>query len=301
LGLYHDTPDRDYVVRLAEVAALGATSILFIVHWFQDDVRSTDITQDRERCASDRVVTQVLLEAKRRGLGPSIMPVVQLRKRGGGEWRGKLAPIDRARWFASYERFVLHYARLCAAADCAALAVGSELVSLEPHRAEWAALIGRVRGVFPGRLTYSANWDHFEEVPFWDLLDQIGINGYFEIARGAEPTQAFLDQRWREVRDRLLAFARTRQKPLLLTEVGYPSVEGGATWPWHYTRKALVDVSEQARAYRALIRAWQDIGPPFEGLYVWNWEGKGGVDDPGYTPRHKPAERLLRSWFSRAR
>ena len=26
-------------------------------------------------------------------------------------------------------------------------------------------------------LTYSANWDHFQHVPFWNALDFIGISG----------------------------------------------------------------------------------------------------------------------------
>ena len=67
-----------------------------------------------------------------------------------------------------------------------------------------AVLAGRlvrdVRRLFPGRLTYSGNWDHYQKVGLYDLVDSMGVCGYFSLARrgGATPqpalTQAWLEQ-----------------------------------------------------------------------------------------------------------
>ena len=38
---------------------------------------------------------------------------------------------------------------------------------------------------------------------------------------------------------------------------------------------------------------------PFEAFFLWNWFGRGGPDDGGFTPRGKPAEGVLRRWFQR--
>ena len=56
----------------------------------------------------------------------------------------------------------------------------------------------------------------------------------------------------------------------MLTEVGYPSVDGGAVWPWDYTRGGAVDVEEQRRGFAALARAW--AGHDLAGLFVWGVE-----------------------------
>ena len=106
-----------------------------------------------------------------------------------------------------------------------------------------------------------------------------------------------LDRAWRRHRDRLIRFARERAVSLWLTEVGYPSRDGAATRPWDYTAGGPIDLEEQRRCFAALIAAW-DGRPELAGILVWNWWGEGGARDGDYTPRGKPAERLLRDWFA---
>ena len=55
------------------------------------------------------------------------------------------------------------------------------LVSTENNVEQWTRTINHVRGTFKGRLTYSANWDHYREVKFWDQLDLIGMNSYWTL------------------------------------------------------------------------------------------------------------------------
>jgi hypothetical protein len=247
--------------------------------------------------APDEVVAAALAHAAARGLRVTLFPILVLERTAPGQWRGTLAPRDVDTWWSSYEAFILAHARLAAAHRTAALVIGSELGSTEGWRDRWYHLISRVEKVYGGALLYSANWDHFEHVSFAARLDGLGVTGYFELTRDRDASVETLTAAWAAPRAALLAAAKARGLPLWITEVGYPSVDGGAGAPWDYTRDAPVDLEEQRRAVLALARAWGD--QPLEGLFIWEWSGDGGASDRGYTLRGKPAECELRAWFTR--
>jgi hypothetical protein len=83
-------------------------------------------------------------------------------------------------------------------------------------------------------------------------------------------------------------------------EFGYEPQSGAARRPGHSRARAAADPQLQLRCYRALYRAWHDH-PQLAGLYAWNWFGEGGPNDRSYTPRGKPAEALLRHWYTASR
>ncbi len=224
------------------------------------------------------------------------MPIIDVEERAAGVWRGTLKPADIDLWWRAYVRFILHYATIAAEEKVALFAVGSELASTEAWRDRWFALISSVRRRYTGKLTYSANWDHFEHVSFWQRLDAVGVTGYNQLTDGNDATEEELAAAWRPVRARLSDFAAKGGRPLLLTEVGYTSQDGAARRPWDYTVRARVDLEEQRRCYAALARVWRD-DPALHGVFIWEWSGGGGTRDAGYTPRGKPAEIVLRSWF----
>ncbi|HVK73016.1 MAG TPA: hypothetical protein VM734_06830 [Kofleriaceae bacterium] len=262
--------------------------------WSQGDDRAAEVGPGPQTIADD-VVAAALAAARARGLRATVFPIITLDRTSPGHWRGTIAPPDVDTWWTSYERFIVHYAKLAAAGDAGALLVGSELGSTEGWRDRWYHLIARVERLFDGDLYYSANWDHFEHVSFWDRLDAIGVTGYFELTTARDASEDALVRAWAGPRAALLAAARRHGRPLWLTEIGYPSVDGSAAAPWDYTRDAAVDLEEQRRAFAALARAW--AGQPLEGLFVWEWSGAGGAADRGYTPRGKPAACVLEAWF----
>jgi hypothetical protein len=229
----------------------------------------------------------------------TICPIVLLDVTAPGKWRGTLAPKDVDAWWMAYEAFVLHHARLAADVGAQALVIGSELGSTETWRDRWYHLISNVERAYTGALWYSANWDHYEHVSFWPRLDAIGVTGYFELTRDRDAGADALARAWTAPRDALLAFAARHELPLVLTEIGYPSVDGGAARPWDYTARGAVDLEEQRRAFRALATAWG--GSALAGLYVWEWSGDGGAKDRGYSPRGKPAACELAAWWASER
>lgn len=301
LGLYVTSEDpaerRGWYSRfLDEIRAVGATDVSLVVRWSQDDVTASEVAPKPGVTPPDEVVREVAAQALERGLRVFLLPTLDVVRRRSGQWRGVIKPADPERWWRSYGAFIGHYAQIAQDAGVSLFAVGSELVSMERHADRWKALIADVRGRFRGRLTYSANWDHFEPVTFWDRLDVVGVTAYQGLSRKDDPTIDDLVAGWRPFRTKLQAWAARNGHKYLFTEVGYPSRKGGAFRPWAYGDKAPADPDLQRRCYEALRQVWQD-DPRLQGIYLWNWFGEGGSQDAGYTPRGKPAEDVLKAWW----
>lgn len=278
------------------MATTGATHVALVVSWEQRDVRATAIARSPRVTAPDPEVRAALRRASRLGLRAVLFPVLVVRETGRGAWRGALRPRDVDAWWLAHERFILHYAAIAQAESAAGLVIGSELGFAESWRDRWFHLISRVERVYRGEIIYSANWDHFQHVSFAARLDRLGVSAYFPLAKDGDGAQAELDRSWRRHRDALVRFARAAGVSLWLTEVGYPSRDGAAAHPWDYGAGGAVDLAEQYRCFAALIAAWNGQ-PALDGILVWNWWGEGGPRDRDYTPRGKPAERLLKAWF----
>lgn len=286
--------DMDRLVDSAR--AFGANSVQIIVQWGQLDVNSTEIAPYRWG-TNDAEIRRMIRYAHARQLSVLLFPIDRLKAQGPGAWRGTLDPADRPGWWAAYRRFIVHYARLAADEQVAMLSIGSELGSMEADEQQWRALIDEVRARFPGRLTYSANWDHFFKVPFWDALDVVGVNAYFPITGRDDASQAELTEAWAGTRLALRLWLRGQGKTLVFTELGYPSVEGGARRPYYYGGGGALDLEEQRRAFAAVIDTWRG-DDHLEGLFIWRWSMAEGPLDRGYTPKGKPAGALLRAWFA---
>jgi Glycoside Hydrolase Family 113 len=307
LGLFAEDPGWSYRALLDEIAALGADHVELVVAWYQDDVAATEIGKHPRFTAPDEAVRRAVRDAHAAGLRVLLFPIVRLRvQHGPNEWRGTLAPRDRGAWFASYRARLLELARMATREGVEALSVGSELSTLDVERAPWEALVRDVRRVFRGTLVYSGNWDHFRDVAVYDVVDRIGLCGYFPLAeaRDAEVHAVRVNElarAWRKLRDELTAFARAHARPIVFTEIGYLSQRGASAWPWDEGARKDVDLDEQRRAYEAFRRVWMDA--PAEllaGVYFWNWYGWGGVTSRGYTPRGKPAAQEIRAFYGPA-
>lgn len=268
--------------------------------WWQRDVTSTRIGPEPGRSPTDQQITRTIAQAKARGLHVTGFPIVRLLEGQRNEWRGKIAPRDEDAWWQSYEAFILHGALLAKHGGADRYSVGSELLSREAMRERWVDLVERVRlRADDLEIMYSANWDHFRPVTFWDAVDVVGLTAYWELTRDLDASAEALAAAWAGPRADVEAWARATGRRVVFTEVGYPSLDGGAAWPWDETRKARVDVEEQARAYRAFVEAWSGRST-LVGVYFWNWFGFGGPEDTNYTPRGKPAAEVIRRWYQPA-
>jgi glycosyl hydrolase family 113 len=282
--------------QLDEMRGLGVDSVSLVVPKATPDIRSLTFVDDRWATPGDGALRIAARLAHERGMRVLLFPLVHVQTLDAGEWRGTLQPSDWGEWFRAYGEFLVHYARLAEAESIEVLSVGSELCSSEAREDDWRRLIARVREVYHGRVVYSANWDHYRDVRFWDALDYLGVNAYFRLSGAAEPTVAELTAGWTGHRDALISWARRERRPLLITEVGYPSRSGAADDPWDYTADRPADLELQRRCYRAFVDAWSGVRE-LRGAFFYLWWGEGGAGDKDYTPRGKPAAAELARWF----
>jgi hypothetical protein len=159
---------------------------------------------------------------------------------------------------------------------------------------EWDELIGAVRAVYSGELTYAANFDQYRAVGFWPSLDLIGINAYFPLRAhpiGASDPSALeseLEASWRRIFGEIRAFraeAGAGDLPVLFTELGYTSRVDCTIEPWSSSGFSLVGdwddpelmvwaqrergTQERALAVRALRRASAADPGLLRGLLWW--------------------------------
>src|SRR5437762_10251612 len=125
----------------------------------------------------------MISQAHARGLRVLLVPHLWVDM---GGWRGEIdlgTPERWAQWFESYARFVTEWARVAEEGHAEMLSIGVEMKSSSAtHGREWFDVIDRVRGVYHGLLTYSANWDEASQVVFWDRLDVAGVNAFYPLA-----------------------------------------------------------------------------------------------------------------------
>ncbi len=308
--LLHGGPNvyEDYHRLIPEVAGLGADTIMFVIHGWQTHAGSLDLHLDPLRTAHADDLGKLLDLAERHGLRRVIMPMVLLSDGRKGEWRGKIIPPGRdwEAWFKRYRKLVLHFADIAERHGVEIYLIGSELIKTESQTLLWRELIQEVRQHYRGKLSYSANWDHYQtsKIGFWPDLDLVGMTTYYELADGPNPPREEIDDNWSRFRQRIRSFREEVGKPILFTEVGWCSQEGAAHEGWnYYANQDATEAGhrEQAILYEAFIKTWAEE-PGVAGTIWWEWDNNpGGPADFGYTPRGKPAEAILRRWFAEKR
>jgi hypothetical protein len=277
------------------LAATGANTIVIIVTAYQAGPASSVLRANDPRTPTPASVAQAITWARTQGLSVTIKPHVDL---DDGSWRGHIDPASPAEWFASYREFVLGWASFAATHHVTQFVVGTELAGTLQHEAEWDETIRAVREVFSGALVYAASWDEAGRVPFWRDVDLVGVDFYFPVAQRAGPGRLEILAQWQPWLERLHLLHRQTGRPVLLTEIGYRSVDGAGMHPSQFDDDAPIDLEEQADLYWAALQAvageaW------IAGVCWWNWpaDGSGGPNDDQYTPRDKPAASVLAaSW-----
>lgn len=286
---------------LSELKNLGVNWVSLTPFGFQRTPADTEIRWGGSRVGeTDDRIRAVATQARDRSIRVMLKPHVWLRPPA---WVGMVAPEteeDWAAWFGSYRDFILHYAALARDTGIDALCIGNELKGTTHREREWRDLISEIRGVYGGVLTYGAHADEVWTLPFWDALDYIGVSAYFTLADKPSPTRSEMVAAWKPHLVRLERLSTRWDRPVLFTELGYRSVDFAAQYPWKYDGTTPVNLRLQADAYRAFFEAvWPQ--PWFAGVHWWKWLSSlddGGAHDDDYTPRAKPAEEILRQFYS---
>lgn len=323
INFHHPANLQVYLDAVDELAAMGFNAIQINTPIYQENATAETITVldtiEGEpavgRSPTRDQLVALLDHCRAAKLRVTLMPILLMTNPQDGAWRGKIQPSYWSRWWAGYQRQIDYFVEIANETGVDTLCVGSELLSTESQTTRWIELIEHVRESFRGRVIYSTNWDSYQKPTFWHAVDAIGINGYWELTSDeysndpdAKPPDADqLAQRWASIRQRLEAFADAQQRPILLTEVGYPSLPWGLRDPWNYVADGQTQAvhATQLAGYNAFFTAWREpLGPNndptrFAGVFFYKWDPyhQGGDTDTGYGIRGKPTQQLLIDWL----
>lgn len=131
---------------LDELFATGANYVSVLVTWYQDDVTSLDIGRAKNT-PSDADLAFVVDYAHAHGVKVLLKPQVDFNF-DPDHWRGQIFFTDEGdwrAWFASYKKFILHYAEFAQDNSVEEFAVGTELLATSTRSADWRAIIRAVR------------------------------------------------------------------------------------------------------------------------------------------------------------
>ncbi|MEM6964175.1 MAG: hypothetical protein AAF573_05365 [Bacteroidota bacterium] len=223
-------------------------------------------------------------------------------KTGGASWRGDFKAKnedDWRTWEKSYEAYILNLAEVADSLNVEMLVIGTELRAFATKRLQfWQQLIPKVRNLYKGAITYSANWDEYDKILFWDELDYIGIDTYFPINFSKTPSVKKTKKNWRSIKKQLKSLSQKHQRKILMTEFGYRNISFAGTMPWiHDKGNATPNYQAQTNLYEAFFQSfWNE--PWVAGGFSWNWlHAPQAVGNTDFSVENKPALKVIQKYF----
>jgi len=297
--------DQEFEVKtrklLDRLTRLEVNSLCLVFPLFQDNWTSSTVWVDEKRTPSEERIRLFVRESHKRGFTVMLRPILdEASLMPDGQWRGSIKPQDKKAWFESYTEVILGNAKLAEEEGVEILNIGTELSSLEKETNRWLKLIEAVRFVYHGQLTYSSNWGVSYNVKFWDKLDFISVDAFFELDA---PQQATVEQLIAAWQPWIMQMNRARapfNKPLVFTELGTRSQTGSHQKPWLWEHNTPVNLEAQRIYYAAACQASLNL---VDGIYWWSVgldPPSNPKEDPGFNPLGKPAETEIRRCFEMA-
>ena len=306
-------PDSYILNTLNRYQENGINMLALHPEWYLDDHTKTSIHaiygfHESYRVSytwPDELTIKVIKYAKDFGMKVMIRPnICILNALNGKSWQGELLPENND-WdslFASHLNYLLHYARIGEKLAVEYMCIGAELNSMclpnfriwinnvgypgcQDADLRWRHIISEVRKIFSGKLTLSLGSNQYghentvSDITFWDALDFIGIEPYFGLTGGTDPTNLGKnDPTLQEIAESFKYWAEKAFLPTLnkfgkkaiVTESNYYSFDGvnknpcGVIGP----RSQVIDWKEQADCYNVMIQYFLK-GNMLEALNVW--------------------------------
>jgi len=286
------------------------------IHWGEDD--PCMVTDDEIRRAIEL--------ARKNNLKVILKPTVNIKD---GTWRGHIQfkksdgkTIDPglwSQWWADFNRFLFHYAKIANETNCEMLCLGCEMATTEPFVNRWRDLISQMRKVYPGVITYNANHGDETKIRWWDAVDVIGISAYYPIGtddigkvmydlskvQPSDTTLEALKKRIMPIKENIRKVSEKFNRPIFFIELGLCSAKGasGAPWTHNDANTMIYDGDEQARFYKVMLESFWDE-QWFIGYAWWDWHTElysieEAKTDTTFCIYGKPAEKIVKEWYSK--
>jgi hypothetical protein len=300
----------EFKESLKDWKATGANYISLVIPYYQNNKTSSEILA-KPYTPSDEVLSEAIQYAH--SIGLKVMLKVHITS-DDSAWQAYINPTNKDAWFASYGMMLNHLADIAEKNQAEEICIGTELITMStnPENTQnWITMIDAIRAHYHGLLTYSANWggtsfmEEASHIGFWDHLDYIGLSAYFSLAPETwNPKMQDFLKSWKYWDQTIVQpLSKKFNKPILFTEIGYRSLQGANTDPYNGDRMADVDLDLQANLYQALFQYW-NTKPYMAGIHMWDWKVdslEGGPGNNQYTVHHKPAEEVLKQWFTNSK
>ncbi|MCG8577640.1 MAG: glycoside hydrolase [Flavobacteriales bacterium] len=302
-GISFSSPEEQ--VRLKHISPIQKMNANWIAVVPYGYMKNKKIIYDKDgQWLGERLdgIRKTVKYSKQLGLKVMIKPHVWI---GPGKYTGHFKCSTEEEWQAfekSFRSFIMQLVDLAVEEKVELFCIGAEWGNFVVMRSKfWRQLIKDIRAKYDGKLTYGSNWDDFDQVPFWNQLDYIGIDSYFPISKIENPTIPQLMEGWKVITALLRDFHKKKKKGILFTEFGFRSTINATIDPWDFGSDATYSEEVQSNAFASFFKSlWKEEW--FKGGFIWEWyanhESAGGKGDKDYTPQNKLAEKTIRAAFA---
>jgi hypothetical protein len=302
-GRYGD-PSFDGAVKYLQGLGVNSIAVIPYARLLRYDLPS--IAFDTAAGYPRASVEAAIRQGKARGARVILKPHLWMANRpeNQGQWTGstKFTPEGWSEWLSRYRSMVLTYAEMAERAGADVLVLGTELKSATyKHPDFFKQLIREMRLLFRGEITYAANHDEFQRIPFWGELDYVGVDAYFALSEAEAPTPEEISSAWEGPKAELAEASAKSGKKVLFLEAGYKPRAFALRAPWEWQAGGEERQEIQAAGYEGMLRSlWGEEW--FAGVYIWkyfsNLDSKAAeAKAEQFAPYGKLAEGVLKKYF----
>jgi hypothetical protein len=314
--------DEGYDSFIKAINDLGKTNSNYVHICFSVELTKSDGTTFLEK--SDVTMTDEQLEylidlIRKMKLDIDLKPGFWFRDPKFAMMNYKPDNVDK--WFANWEKVLLHYAAICEKKKVKTLDIAYEMTNLtNGYYDKWKKLITDVRKVFHGEI--SANFLNPEEgrkAVFLKDLDVVQTSCFYRHTGKKDPTIEELVASWNSTFDGInivddlhSLYLKSGGKPFLIGDIAFISMPGAnSNWNVNINLEDKADYEEQADQYEAFFRVFSTQGKgwftgvtfltwfPFDPLNSsykdWSWE----IGEKGRSIQGKPALKVILKWFNK--
>ena len=288
------------------LASLGLNCICIPVNCFQEAFYSLNVFSLFGRTQTDDEVRFAVRKAKKLGLKVCLKPMVDCLDRS---WRARINfPTESDeywnKWFGSYTRFMLYYAKLAEEEGAEMLCTGCEMAGMDSQEKHCRELIANVRKVYGGIVMHNINHGDEFRFPWLADVDIIGISAYYPVSEKDDNSIDTMRRKWAEHREMLRKCHTHYDRPIMFAEIGVRNERGCTMYPWdfRYRPEMPYDEQEQADFYLSAMETMWDE-PYFRGFFWWDWKAvlpppEKAKENKDFTIYGKKAESVLKEWYT---
>jgi hypothetical protein len=287
--------EADFSESLARLKSDGINTVFLVPYYISENENSDDIDSTSETLPDSQLYRAIEL-SKRYGFSVILKPHIDLKN---DVPRYKINPTNYSRWIINYKSFILRYLTIAVNAGLHDFVIGTELDDVVENE-KFYDFCDSIRNVYSMRLIYAASFNHFLSTGLWNHVDIIGVNAYFNLDDNLPPSISRLHETWNYWLNVISDFSALKGKPVIFTEVCYFSRSTAAQNPGTWSGNPPADCNVQKECYEALLSQACNF-ERIIGICWWQWELNkiGGLSNNDATPRDKPAEEVLRSYWSK--